>query len=146
MARLRPQPPTPPRGRRGGGSARLPALRRWRTALRRGRRGALAWSGREGTTVAVPTLYEWAGGAEALERLTERFYVKVRADPVLEPLFAAMPADHPHHVALWLGEVFRGPEAYSAEFGGYPRMMRQHLDRRIEPEQRRRWVTLLAET
>ena len=64
--------------------------------------------------MAVPTLYEWAGGAEALERLTERFYVKVKADPLLEPLFAAMPADHPHHVALWLGEVFRGPEAYSA--------------------------------
>jgi len=31
--------------------------------------------------MAVPTLYEWAGGAEALERLTERFYVKVKADP-----------------------------------------------------------------
>ena len=96
--------------------------------------------------MAVPTLYEWAGGAEALERLTERFYVKVKADPLLEPLFAAMPADHPHHVALWLGEVFRGPEAYSAEFGGYPRMVRHHLNKHIQPEQRSRWVALLAET
>jgi hemoglobin len=96
--------------------------------------------------VAVPTLYQWAGGAEALERLTDRFYVKVEADPLLRPLFAAMPEDHPHHVALWLGEVFRGPEAYSAEFGGYTRMMRHHLGKSIRPEQRARWVALLAET
>jgi hemoglobin len=96
--------------------------------------------------VAVPTLYDWAGGAPALERLTERFYLKVRADPLLEPLFAAMPDDHPHHVALWLGEVFRGPSAYSEEFGGYTRMMRHHLGRSIRPEQRSRWVALLAET
>ena len=66
--------------------------------------------------MAVPTLYEWAGGAEALERLTERFYGKVKADPLLEPLFAAMPPDHPHHVALWLGEVFRyRPESNNVE-------------------------------
>jgi hemoglobin len=96
--------------------------------------------------VAVPTLYDWAGGADALERLTSRFYEKVKADPLLEPLFAAMPDDHPHHVAMWLGEVFRGPEAYSAEFGGYTRMVRHHLERHIRPEQRTRWVALLAET
>jgi hemoglobin len=93
-----------------------------------------------------PTLYEWAGGADALDRLTDVFYRKVRADPLLAELFAGMPADHPRHVALWLGEVFRGPEAYSAELGGYPRMMRHHLDRRIRPEQRTRWVALLADS
>ena len=96
--------------------------------------------------MAVPTLYDWAGGADALERLTSRFYEKVKADPLLEPLFAAMPDDHPHHVAMWLGEVFRGPQAYSAEFGGYTRMVRHHLERHIRPEQRTRWVALLAET
>jgi hemoglobin len=96
--------------------------------------------------MAVPTLYEWAGGAGALERLTERFYVKVKADPLLEPLFAAMPDDHPKHVAMWLGEVFRGPAAYSTELGGYTRMLHHHLNLRIRPEQRTRWVALLAET
>ena len=93
----------------------------------------------------VPTLYEWAGGAPALERLTAAFYAKVKADPLLAGLFAAMPEDHPRHVAMWLGEVFRGPEAYSAELGGYPRMMRQHLERQIQPQQRSRWVALLSE-
>jgi hemoglobin len=94
--------------------------------------------------VAVPTLYEWAGGSAAFERLTEAFYRKVRVDPLLARLFAAMPDDHPHHVAMWLAEVFRGPEAYSAELGGYPRMMRHHLDRHVRPEQRTRWVALLS--
>ena len=28
----------------------------------------------------VPTLYDWAGGAEAFERLTETFYGKVRGE------------------------------------------------------------------
>lgn len=96
--------------------------------------------------MAVPTLYEWAGGSAALQRLTTAFYRRVREDPLLAPLFAAMPEDHPHHVAMWLGEVFRGPASYSAELGGYPRMMRHHLDRQIRPEQRARWVALLADT
>ena len=52
------------------------------------------------------TLYEWAGGAEALDRLTQAFYRRVHDDPILSPVFAGMSPDHPHHVALWLGEVF----------------------------------------
>lgn len=94
--------------------------------------------------MAVPTLYDWAGGSAAFERLTEVFYRKVRADPLLAPLFAAMPADHPGHVAMWLAEVFRGPEAYSAELGGYPRMVRKHIGLGITPEQRRRFASLMS--
>jgi hemoglobin len=37
-----------------------------------------------------PTLYEWAGGSDAFERLTEVFYAKVRQDPLLEPVFRGM--------------------------------------------------------
>ena len=54
----------------------------------------------------TPTLYEWAGGGKALERLTELFYEKVRADELLEPVFRGMDAHHPQYVAMWLGEVF----------------------------------------
>jgi truncated hemoglobin YjbI len=38
----------------------------------------------------VPTLYEWAGGREALEKLFTRFYEIVPADDLLGPLFAGM--------------------------------------------------------
>lgn len=44
-----------------------------------------------------PTLYEWAGGAKALERLAETFYGRVREDPLLEPVFRDMDREHPKH-------------------------------------------------
>ncbi len=92
----------------------------------------------------VPTLYEWAGGAEALQRLTEAFYARVRADDVLAPVFAQMPDDHPEHVAIWLGEVFGGPRRYTEEHGGYPHMLAKHRNRALTEAQRLRWVPLIC--
>jgi truncated hemoglobin YjbI len=63
---------------------------------------------------------------------------------VVGPLFANMPDDHPHHVAMWLAEVFGGPAFYSGTYGGYPRMISQHVDKRLTETARARWVTLLA--
>ncbi|MDQ6921210.1 MAG: group II truncated hemoglobin [Candidatus Dormibacteraeota bacterium] len=94
----------------------------------------------------VPTLYEWAGGIDAFERLTELFYRKVHADPLLAPVFAHVGPDHAHHVAMWLAEVFGGPSRYTDELGGYPAMMRHHLGLGISEERRRRWVQLITET
>jgi hemoglobin len=93
----------------------------------------------------TPTLYEWAGGADALHRLTTRFYEKVRDDELVGPLFAHMDADHPAHVAMWLGEVFGGPDDYTKTRGGYPVMLRHHLGKAITEPQRRRWVNLLLD-
>jgi hemoglobin len=94
---------------------------------------------------SVPSLYEWAGGTEALERLTERFYQLVTADDVVGPLFAHMDPGHPKHVAMWLAEVFGGPARYTGERGGYPAMLGHHLGRAITERQRRRWVDLLLD-
>jgi hemoglobin len=94
--------------------------------------------------VTVPTLFEWAGGQPAFDRLTEAFYRRVRADAVLAPVFADMPSDHPHHVALWLAEVFGGPARYTYEHGGYPAMIAKHLDRALTEAQRARWVQLIS--
>jgi len=92
----------------------------------------------------TPTMFEWAGGLNGLERMTRLFYEKhVPADPLLAPLFANMSADHPQRVAKWLGEVFGGPTCYSDEYGGYPRMISQHVGKCLTDEQRARWVTLL---
>lgn len=91
-----------------------------------------------------PSIFEWAGGLPALTRMTRLFYEKhVPQDPLLAPLFSEMSADHPERVAKWLGEVFCGPKCYSAEYGGYTRMISEHIGRCLTEEQRARWVELL---
>ncbi len=93
---------------------------------------------------AEPTIFEWAGGLPALTRMTRIFYEKyVPEDPLLAPLFANMSSDHPERVAKWLGEVFCGPRRYSEQYGGYPRMVSQHIGKGLTEEKRARWVQLI---
>jgi truncated hemoglobin YjbI/quinol monooxygenase YgiN len=94
---------------------------------------------------SVPSLFQWAGGAGALERLTEVFYSLVSKDELIGPLFADMDPDHPRYVAMWLGEVFGGPDDYTRGRGGYQHMLAQHLGKAITEAQRRRWVNLLLD-
>ncbi|WP_378282922.1 group II truncated hemoglobin [Actinomadura rugatobispora] len=98
-----------------------------------------------GTGASVPSLYEWAGGAEAFARLTDVFYARVLKDDLIGPLFAGMDPGHPEYVAMWLAEVFGGPARYSGERGGYHHMVVQHLGKGIGEPQRRRWVSLLMD-
>ena len=95
----------------------------------------------------TPTIFEWAGGLPALTRMTRLFYEKyVPNDPMLAPIFANMSADHPQRVAKWLGEVFGGPTCYSDEYGGYPRMISEHVGKCLTEEWRARWVSLLMQS
>lgn len=92
------------------------------------------------------TVFEAAGGADAFLRLTRRFYAQVVDDPLLAPVFAGMTDDHVEGVALWLGEVFGGPQAYSERRGGYPHMVGRHVNRALTEEQRARWAGLMIAT
>lgn len=94
----------------------------------------------------VPTLYEWLGGMPVLDHLIARFYERVKDDAMLAPIFANMPSDHPHHVALFLAEVFGGPSTYSEQHGGHTHMIAQHLNRHLTQMQRSQWVQLLLNT
>lgn len=94
-----------------------------------------------------PTLFEWAGGFPALLRMMRIFYAKyVPQDPLVGPLFANMSPDHPERVAAWLSEVFGGPNFYSERYGGYSRMISQHVGKNISEEQRARWVKMLCQS
>lgn len=93
----------------------------------------------------VPSLYEWAGGMPAFERLTEVFYRRIPQEPLLAPLFAGMDARHPAHVAHFIAEVFGGPSRYSDERGGHPAMVGKHVGKHLSETQRRRWMALLLE-
>jgi len=94
-----------------------------------------------------PTLFEWAGGYPALLDMTRIFYSRyVPEDPLLGPIFAEMSPDHPERVAAWLSEVFGGPPFYSQRYGGYQRMVSQHLGKRITGEQRALWATYMLQS
>jgi hemoglobin len=105
----------------------------------------------EATTVrgeggaAPPSLYSWAGGTEAFEKLCEAFYRLVRKDELLAPMFVEMDEEHARYVALWIAEVLGGPPAYSGARGGYGPMVQRHLGKAITEPQRRRWVNLMLD-
>jgi len=93
----------------------------------------------------TPTLYEWAGGGEAIERLINAFYDRVEDDDLISPFFeGGVSAEHRDHVVAWWSEVFGGPDRYTRELGGYEHMLSRHRDLGIGPEQRRRFVSLMS--
>jgi hemoglobin len=94
---------------------------------------------------SVPTLYDWAGGDAAFERLIDRFYDRVERDELISPLFpGGVSREHREHVAAWWQEVFGGPPRYSEDLGGYAAMVDKHRNLGISVEQRRRFVELMS--
>jgi hemoglobin len=97
--------------------------------------------GHEGT----PTLYEWAGGHAAIERLIDAFYDRVEQDELLSHFFpGGVSREHRDHVIAWWSEVFGGPDRYTRELGGYEHMLAKHRGLAITPEQRLRFATLMS--
>jgi hemoglobin len=94
----------------------------------------------------IPSLYEWAGGMATFEKLFDKFYDKVLADDVLEPVFKHMSPQHRLHVAHFVAEVLGGPKVYSEQEGSHFEMIQKHLSKHLTQEHRRRWMDLLLDT
>ena len=95
----------------------------------------------------TPTLYEWAGGNEVLEKLTKVFYDKVFKDELLYPIFKNMSGDHTRHVAHFIGEVFGGPKLYTEnDNGSHHKMVAHHLGKMLTEQQRQHWIALLLQS
>ena len=93
-----------------------------------------------------PTLFEWAGGRDAFERLIDAFYDRVEGDELLAPVFGgSVSREHREHVTAWWCEVFGGPAAYSEQLGGYEAMLSKHRGLKITPERRFRFATLMSQ-
>ncbi|GGN76037.1 hypothetical protein GCM10011579_056640 [Streptomyces albiflavescens] len=94
---------------------------------------------------SMTSLYEHAGGDEALHRLEEIFYAKALADPVLREVF---PRREPHHVdrLTWFtAESFGGPDRFTRELG-FEHIIEVHRGLRITDEQRDRFVQVYLES
>ena len=89
------------------------------------------------------TIYDHAGGWEALYRHVEIFYRSCLADPILQPLFGTV--EQPGHVekfTAFTAETFGGPDKFTKDMGGFMHLIDVHRGYKINEEQRQRFVDL----
>jgi hemoglobin len=98
----------------------------------------------EDDEMADVSLYEYAGGEDALHRLEEVFYAKVLADPVLKSLFTERRPHHVDHLTWFTAESFGGPDRFTRELG-FQHLIDVHRHLKITDEQRERFVKLYME-
>jgi hemoglobin len=86
-------------------------------------------------------VFERVGGMAFFERLVDRFYDGVAADPLLLGVYP-----HPEdlsnarrHLTLFLAQYWGGPTTYSEE-RGHPRLRMRHAPFAIGPEERDHWL------
>jgi hemoglobin len=86
-------------------------------------------------------LFEAVGGLPFFEQLVDRFYDKVASDPLLLSVYPQPEDLGParRRLALFLGEYWGGPPAYSAE-RGHPMLRRRHFPFAIGTAERDRWL------
>jgi hemoglobin len=97
--------------------------------------------------MSTPTLYEWAGGQAAFEKLTEVFYANVLRDDLLGEVFRNMSSEHAKHVAHFIAEVFGGPKVYTEQDqSSHAYMVSQHVGKKLDDTKRKRWVQLILES
>ena len=89
----------------------------------------------------MPSLYEFAGGEEALHRLEDAFYSSVLKDPLLQPLFGSGKPEHVDHLTAFTSESFGGPDRFSRELG-FAYLINVHRGLQITEDQRQRFVQL----
>lgn len=92
----------------------------------------------------MPSLYEHAGGEDALHRVEEAFYSKALDDPVLKPLFPVRRPHHVEHLTWFTAESFGGPDRFSRELG-FRYLIDVHRGLAITEEQRARFAELYME-
>jgi len=93
----------------------------------------------------MKSLYEHAGGDEALHRVEELFYSKVLADPILKTLFTERRPHHVDHLTWFTAESLGGPDRFTRELG-FQHIIDVHRHLKITDEQRERFVALYLES
>ena len=89
---------------------------------------------------ATLTVYDRVGGMPFFERLVDRFYDGVAADPVLRPVYPERDLTGARHrLTLFLAQYWGGPRAYDEE-RGHPRLRMRHFPFAIGPAERDRWL------
>ena len=89
----------------------------------------------------MTSLYDYAGGEQALHRLEQAFYDSVLVDPLLRPLFGTGRPEHVPNLTAFTAESFGGPDRFSRELG-FAHLIAVHRGLAITEAQRERFVEL----
>ena len=65
----------------------------------------------------METIFQHAGGTQALHRFVDVFYTSVLADPLLQPLFGGGRPEHVDHLTAFEAESFGGPDDFTRQLG-----------------------------
>jgi hemoglobin len=87
----------------------------------------------------MATLFERVGGQPFFDQLVERFYAEVGTDPVLRHMYPEDLTEPKEHLALFLGQYWGGPPAYS-DRRGHPRLRMRHVPFVIGLAERDAWL------
>jgi hemoglobin len=91
------------------------------------------------------SVFDAVGGQPFFDDLVERFYGRVEHDPVLRPLYPEDLGPGKRGLALFLGQYWGGPPAYSAE-KGHPRLRMRHDPFVIGRRERDAWFAAMSAT
>ncbi len=92
-----------------------------------------------GEALPAVNIYDAVGGQPFFDELVERFYRGVADDPLLRPMYDDDLTDAKRHLALFLGQYWGGPTAYSDE-RGHPRLRMRHVPFVIGEAERDAWL------
>lgn len=87
-----------------------------------------------------PSFYEAVGGAETFRTIVSRFYVLVRDDEVLRPMYPEEDLSGAEdRLRMFLEQYWGGPRTYSDQ-RGHPRLRMRHTPFRIGYIERDAWL------
>jgi hemoglobin len=93
------------------------------------------------SSVAQPTIYEFAGGEDAFLALATAHHELCLKDPVLNhPFSHPGRPDHIQRLGLYWAEVFGGPPRYSESHGGHSGMLDIHAGQGADADLGARFV------
>jgi len=94
-----------------------------------------------------PTIYEAAGGREALLALAHAWHLRCLDDPVVNHAFSH-PGGHPQHLerlAAYWAEALGGPTEYTDSMGDHSHVLRMHSGNGEHQEMDRRAIACFAQ-
>lgn len=85
------------------------------------------------------TLFEAVGGRPFFDRLVDRFYDGVEADPRLRPLYPEDLTDSRAHLAGFLAQYWGGGTVQYSDARGHPRLRMRHAPFAVGPGEAKAW-------